>query len=97
VVKIVQDTDFKNGHYPYRTEAHKRHEPITIRSDRNTPNKNFRGAPTKVTAKGEKKPDVCRRGHPFTPENTINKKEGGRKCRTCFNMAARERKAAAKR
>jgi len=39
------------------------------------------------------KVDTCRRGHPFTPANTIQKKEGGRKCRTCFNAAARARKA----
>jgi hypothetical protein len=39
------------------------------------------------------KHDTCRRGHPFTTENTIRKAEGGRKCRTCFNAAARARKA----
>lgn len=25
----------------------------------------------------------CRQGHPFTPENTINRPDGGRKCRAC--------------
>jgi hypothetical protein len=91
--KIKPDNDFKNGHYPFRTEAHKRHEPITVRSDRATPNKNFQRPPTKTTASGAKTADVCRRGHPFTKENTIIKTDGHRKCRTCFNAAARARNA----
>ena len=54
---------------------------------RNQPSRN-RNAPSPAA-----KVDTCRRGHAFTAANTIQKKEGGRKCRTCFNAAARARKA----
>lgn len=31
----------------------------------------------------------CKNGHKFTPENTIERPEGGRKCRTCANDATK--------
>lgn len=31
----------------------------------------------------------CLRGHEFTPENTIHKRDRGRNCRTCYNAARR--------
>lgn len=42
----------------------------------------------------------CKRGHEFTPENTVRSSGGGRACRTCRNLQQREygaRKRAAKR
>lgn len=32
---------------------------------------------------------ACRRGHPFTPENTYVQKRGSRVCRTCIRAAQR--------
>ncbi|MER5909532.1 HNH endonuclease signature motif containing protein [Streptomyces sp. NPDC001982] len=32
---------------------------------------------------------MCRRGHAFTPENTITDRRGRRRCRTCKNAAQR--------
>lgn len=37
------------------------------------------------------KPTHCRRGHLFTEENTIVKKDGYRRCRTCNNVRERDR------
>lgn len=31
----------------------------------------------------------CKRGHAFSPENTLRRDEGGRKCRTCNSATAR--------
>jgi hypothetical protein len=31
----------------------------------------------------------CRRGHEFTPENTVLRVDGGRQCRTCLNASRR--------
>jgi hypothetical protein len=31
----------------------------------------------------------CKRGHAFSPENTIQKSTGGRQCRTCANASQR--------
>jgi hypothetical protein len=42
------------------------------------------------------RPDVCGKGHPFTPENTYTDKRGSRHCLTCHNGGQRERRAAAK-
>lgn len=39
----------------------------------------------------------CDRGHPFDQENTIIRKDGGRKCRTCRNAREREVYASGKR
>jgi hypothetical protein len=39
---------------------------------------------------------TCRRGHAFTPENTVHKGGGRRACRTCRNAALRRRRAARK-
>lgn len=36
---------------------------------------------------------ACKNGHPFTPENTYRRPEGGRKCRVCTNDAQRRLKA----
>lgn len=33
---------------------------------------------------------VCARGHPFTPENTLRRGDGGRRCITCQRSAVRE-------
>ncbi|WP_393916337.1 HNH endonuclease [Halostreptopolyspora alba] len=33
---------------------------------------------------------ACRRGHAFTPENTITRSNGARKCRTCQRDRRRE-------
>jgi hypothetical protein len=33
----------------------------------------------------------CKRGHAFTPENTVTKPNGNRTCRTCKRAAARAR------
>lgn len=35
----------------------------------------------------------CRRGHPFTDDNTYTTKRGHRACRECHNDAERERRA----
>lgn len=32
---------------------------------------------------------TCKRGHPLTPENTVGKSEGRRRCRTCHNERMR--------
>lgn len=32
---------------------------------------------------------TCKRGHEFTPENTLMKKARGRRCRACYNEAQR--------
>ncbi len=37
-------------------------------------------------------PDHCRRGHAYTPENTIKRKDGERTCRECLR-ASQERAA----
>lgn len=34
--------------------------------------------------------NVCKRGHAFTPENTIIRKNGGRKCRLCLSIMNHE-------
>lgn len=48
---------------------------------------NLRGiSPAAQNAKKEQ----CDSGHPFTPENTILRAEGGRKCRTCQYEATRQ-------
>lgn len=36
----------------------------------------------------------CSHGHEFTPENTLQRKDGGRVCRTCKNGLAKKRHAA---
>lgn len=33
----------------------------------------------------------CKRGHEFTPENTLWRRAGGRNCRTCLRAKARDR------
>lgn len=38
--------------------------------------------------------EFCKRGHEFTPENTMVRKEGWRNCRACHNAAQYARKAA---
>lgn len=38
---------------------------------------------------------ACRRGHPFTPENTKTDRDGSRKCRRCNAEQAAARRAAA--
>lgn len=35
----------------------------------------------------------CEAGHPFTPENTYQRSEGGRRCRECKNARERDRYA----
>lgn len=35
----------------------------------------------------------CNHGHEFTPENTVPRAGGGRRCRTCRNAESRRRKA----
>ncbi|AVL98916.1 hypothetical protein C6V83_00090 [Gordonia iterans] len=35
----------------------------------------------------------CEAGHEFTPENTVPRTGGGRRCRTCRNAESRRRKA----
>lgn len=47
-------------------------------------------APSAVAARE----DRCAAGHEFTPENTITKTDGYRRCRTCFNAWQRARYAA---
>lgn len=89
--KFVHDNDLDK-----RTGLYKRatpHKTVTVGSHRATMNPNFKRPPTKATKTGAKVADVCRRGHPFTAENTITKTDGHRKCRTCFNAAAQARKA----
>jgi hypothetical protein len=49
-------------------------EPVTRRTN------SLRGeGPTAINAKAES----CAKGHPFTPENTIRRSDGGRRCRVC--------------
>lgn len=38
----------------------------------------------------------CVNGHPFTPDNTMRRPEGGRRCRICKQEASRRTKARAK-
>lgn len=38
------------------------------------------------------KPNVCQRGHEFTPENTYNRRGGGRSCRTCIAASRMRRR-----
>lgn len=38
----------------------------------------------------------CKRGHEYTPENTKNRSDGYRECRTCMREASRRYKAARK-
>ena len=40
--------------------------------------------------------DTCRQGHPWTPENTHNRPDGRRECRTCKAAYQRARDAAAR-
>ncbi|WP_338699141.1 HNH endonuclease signature motif containing protein [Streptomyces sp. Q6] len=47
-------------------------------------------APTAVAARENR----CTNGHEFTPENTIAKGDGHRRCRQCFNASQRARYAA---
>lgn len=37
-------------------------------------------------------PDVCSKGHPWTPENTIRRRNGARRCRTCTQAYERDYK-----
>lgn len=50
-----------------------------------------RGRPQKVVSVRSRhgRAEECARGHRFTKENTIQKKNGTRQCRTCFNEANR--------
>jgi hypothetical protein len=41
--------------------------------------------------------DRCSHGHPFTPENTYGRPDGGRDCRTCRAEATRRHRAKAAR
>lgn len=36
------------------------------------------------------RPTHCKRGHEFTPENTLAHVNGKRRCRTCFNWRAKQ-------
>jgi hypothetical protein len=42
-------------------------------------------------------PNHCRRGHEFTPENTVAKSNGHRQCRACHRTAQQRRAAAPRR
>lgn len=46
---------------------------------------------------GTKYATHCRRGHEFSPENTITYKDGHRACRTCKSAAGRKRSAEARK
>ena len=48
-------------------------------------------APLRESGRGR---DACKRGHPFTPENTYRQEGRGRQCKQCRRDAARGRKQA---
>lgn len=45
-------------------------------------------APLRESGRGR---DACKRGHPYTPENTYMQEGRGRQCRECRRVAARDR------
>lgn len=40
-----------------------------------------------------KRPDICKRGHAMTPENTYTYPHGGRECRACKRMHNKKRRS----
>lgn len=52
-----------------------------------------KGRPAEVAPKDKTE---CKNGHPFTPENTRFRKDGGRACRTCAREATARHRARSK-
>lgn len=57
---------------------------------------NVKWSTAKEQASNRRRWTHCKRGHAFTPENTMLKKNGRRECRACSNAALRARRAAKK-
>lgn len=59
-------------------------EPVTVKENAR------RGIIAEVNRNRASKRTHCRRNHPLTPDNIVNRKDGVRACRTCANDLQRE-------